>query len=884
MNDKRSLPIDGSPATDPHDTALTDGEAPTIHNPPATRLAPSPAVTQPSETYRSALIMLGLLLLPFGLFWAETLGRQVFYYHDVQYYFFPYHKLVVDIIRDGHLPLWNPYAFGGIPLLGDGQTAIFYPPNWIFWLLPPAHAFGIVVLLQYSIAGMGSFLYARALGLSRLAACVAALAFMFNGYLIGRVVHLSIIAGAALIPWVFWSVERLLQRGGVAMFVIAALMVALQAVSGHPQVPIYTALAVGIYVLVVVLQRWWRQDARAIWAVPQLAGMYLVGYALAGVQLIPWIEFASFSPRAAKASYEFVTGHSIRSFDWLLFLFPYGYGGMRTTWLQSMPPTDLGTIIHTWERIAYIGLLPLALAAVGLAEVWRLPRLARQTEHAAERARRELQVERLWALVPVLILGVLIAAGPSTPFGRIVYMLPVIGKLRGYARAIIVAAFATTVLAAYGAERLRTYRTLTSRRFDWAPIAASILLLLALSGALVAANVTGADAFESSLDQPVYRVMLDYGLQLEQANAYIPLGFGIASAIGLWWFSTGLTRIKVGALLGIIALDLMSFAATFNPATRPEVFERVPPSVEFLRSDPSLYRVAIYLATDRIPPELAQSQLAVSWAIAYHIEDINGFNSLQPRRYTDFLFDPQTEDVSYGWLHNQDYFLPTNPTLSLLDVKYALVQQPENPVIPDPAWEQVYTDDTVTIYRNPTLYGRAYFVEHVAVQPDPRVILETVKQLDFQPQQTAYVESGLDAATAQRLAGGTPAAAQVERISPNELRIHTRTETDRFLVLSEMWFPGWRAEIDGRELPIYRTNYLFRGLVVPAGEHTIRMVYRPTSALLGAGMTMLTIISCGAALGITQWRRRRNEERRPDRRRSSQPNSVTSSRSSRHPQ
>src|SRR5437868_15543860 len=120
--------------------------------------------------FYSASLLLVIFLLPFALFWPQTLGQRVFYLHDLQYYFLPYHKLVADTISDGALPLWNPYAFGGIPLLGDGQTALFYPPNWLFFLFSPAYALTLSILLQFSIAGMGTFLYIRALRLSRLAA------------------------------------------------------------------------------------------------------------------------------------------------------------------------------------------------------------------------------------------------------------------------------------------------------------------------------------------------------------------------------------------------------------------------------------------------------------------------------------------------------------------------------------------------------------------------------------------------------------------------------------------------------------------------------------------------------------------------------------------
>lgn len=818
---------------------------------------------------RSLAYLAMLALLPFVAFWAETLALRVFYFHDLQYYFFPYHKVVADITASGNLPLWNPYAFSGIPLLGDGQTAMLYPPNWLFWLLPTQYALTIVVLLQFSIAGVGAFLYARSLQLSRLAAFVGALTFMFNGFLVVRIVHLSIMSGAALIPLVFWGMERLLQRGSIRRFVMAAVVVGVQALTGHPQIPIYTAVALGVYVLVVTVQRLNRTRGRqALLPLAQLAGVYVVGYALAAIQLAPWIEFASFSPRAAGATYEFVTYQSLARYDWWLFLFPYGYGGPRSTWMQTTPAWDLP--VYLWERLGYVGLLPLALALVGLADLRRLRRVLR-SKWSRNASRLALQRDRLVALAIVLIVLGLITAGASTPFGYVVYVLPVIGRLRAYSRAIALVCFVLAMLAAYGVERLRTWRVYESDRRDVAPLVAGALLLLAVSGALLLANGIGAKGLLRPNDEQMYGVMLDRSLQLGQANAYVPLLLALVSAAMLWWLRRGLTRLNVAATLTVIAFDLLSFALTFNPITDPAVFTREPPSVAFLRNSPGPFRTASFVTDDRLPPAMAQSQLAISWALPYGIQDINGFNSLQPRRYTDLLFGPDVEDVSYGFLRDPNLLSPDNRLLSMLNVKYAVVQ-PQSGIVPetpspeqrraggrDPIkpWTEVYKDATVTIYQNPAPLERAYFAANVRIVPDPRSVLQIVKQPGFDPQQLALVEAGLSPIQANQLGRDPAARVRFEQVSPNELRLQTTTKADQFLVLSEMWFPGWRAEVDGRPLPIYRTNYVFRGLIVPAGTHTIRMYYRPTSALLGVGLTTLTIAGLASGWAIAAWRRKK---------------------------
>ncbi len=790
------------------------------------------------------LICVALLLLPFSAFYAQAIGQAVFYHHDLQYYFYTYHVAAVDLSRQPGLPLWNPYAFSGIPLLGDGQTAMFYPPNWLFWVLPAAHALTLSILLHFSIAGVGMYLYTRALRLSALAGMIAALAFMFNGFLVARVVHPSILAGAALVPLVFWSVERILQRGTRGAFAVAAIVLALQAVAGHPQIPVYTALAVGLYTLAVVVWRWRMSRQRRAWlSLVQVGGAYVVGYLLAAVQLLPWAELASFSPRAASASYELVTNESLVGFDWLLYLFPYAYGALRLSPLEDF--VAWVNPVEIWEKHAYVGILPLVLALVGVAEVVRLLRRAwRQAPMGeGEEAPQHFWAGRGLALAVILVVMLLVAAGRGTVFAWLVYATPVLGKLRGYARAVAVADFAVCALAAIGVERLVS---LPRAKRDYLPaaIAAAVLAVMA-AVLLVNAGVWSQNpaAYAATV---VQRTMLVNGLSIRASSAFVPLAFATATLVLLISLSRSMTLRDAVLLVCLAAVDLITFATVFNPTTDPSLFSQVPGSAEFLTRDGSLYRVASFAQNDRLPLQELQSQLAYSWMLPYGVEDINGFNSLQPRRYTDVLFGRDVSDVSYGNLWDGRLMSADNPIFALLNVKYAVVTAGSY-AVPPAEWSKVFEGPNVAIYRNPAPLDRAYFVDRVHVESASGAILDNITRQGFRPQEVAYVEGGMAQAEADRLTSNAPADVRVERVSPTELRLTTRTTADRFLVLSEMWFPGWQAELirsngEVSPLPIYRTDYLLRGLVVPAGDNTIRVYYRPVSVIAGAALTVLTAL------------------------------------------
>ncbi|MFN8515511.1 MAG: hypothetical protein U0841_23590 [Chloroflexia bacterium] len=409
-----------------------------------------------------------LALLPLLVFAAEASGRSVFSGHDIQYYFYPYHAAAAQLIAGGHPPLWNPYAFGGFPLLGDGQTALLYPPNWLFLIpwLPPVLALTWAILLQFSIAGVGTYGFARTLGLGRAAGCISAIAYTFGGFMTARIIHLSILAGAALLPVVLLGIERALRPGPHRWrwFACAALAVGLQLAAGHPQVPLYTLLAVGLLTLVRAVEGCVETiDWRPLLAVPlRVAGIYALGGALAALQLLPWAELAELSPRAASATFAFVFERSKVGEDWLLYLFPYLFGALRDGPYGVVPHIGIG--IRLWEQSAYVGIFPLALAAIGVAGIvagWRT------------RGRADAPPGHTWErwfslifLALLLIVGAVLAAGWNTPFAAYTYEIPVLGRLRDVERAAVLASFALALLAGCGFQRLLDAGAATTGR-NW---------------------------------------------------------------------------------------------------------------------------------------------------------------------------------------------------------------------------------------------------------------------------------------------------------------------------------------------------------------------------------------------------------------------------------
>ncbi|MFN8515512.1 MAG: YfhO family protein [Chloroflexia bacterium] len=342
-------------------------------------------------------------------------------------------------------------------------------------------------------------------------------------------------------------------------------------------------------------------------------------------------------------------------------------------------------------------------------------------------------------------------------------------------------------------------------------------------------------------------------LRLDRPNGLVPVVLATYSALLLVvWSLVARTSFRpqlTSLAIGLVVLDFGLFAVAFHANADPRLYEQTPPVVNFLRQDPGLFRTAVYVANNQLEEREAQERLAVSWGMVYGLQDINGFNSLQPRRYTDYLFGPQQTDVSYGNLHDDALLASDNPVLSALNVKYLVVARDQQLGGLGAAYRLVWEDSTVRVYQNDRAYPRAYFASAPRQAPVDEETLKIVTAPGFDGRRVALVEGAATLPPDTPLTDAETVA--ITAYAPDRLEVRATATVPRLLVLSEMDFPGWHATIDGQEAPIHRTNYLFRGVIVPPGEHTVGFVYRPASVRNGLAISALALVIIIGLLFLT---------------------------------
>lgn len=204
------------------------------------------------------------------------------------------------------------------------------------------------------------------------------------------------------------------------------------------------------------------------------------------------------------------------------------------------------------------------------------------------------------------------------------------------------------------------------------------------------------------------------------------------------------------------------------------------------------------------------------------------------------------QDVMYSDNGPLNLQSPTfNPQLlDLLNVKYVTYTQN----LPLPGFKQVFKGQKGVVFENENVLPKAFFVDSLIITQDPKTAFNYLKPGQLNVAKTAVVE------TTQPLSATQDSSSSVKVTTYNAAEISLKTNRNQpgFLVLSEIYYPaGWHATLDGKEIPIYKTDYLLRGMQVPAGEHTLTLRFEPTSYTIGVTLAWISlIIQIGLALAV----------------------------------
>lgn len=758
---------------------------------------------------RSCLLLLAML--PFGFFWPVTLGRKVFADGDLFFYNYPLLHTTAAQWRAGHVPLWNDYLFGGTPLLASMQAGVFYLPNALFLVLPAWLAYGQSILLHYSLIGVFTFLYLRALRLRPEAGLVGGLTFMLGGFTLANLGHVSTLRTLPWLPLMLYAFERWRQQGDRLAVALGGIAAGLMVLAGHPQIPLYAFALLTTYAL------WFAAAASGTARWRLCAGLLAilgVGAGLSAVQTLTTLQALPEYLRPGEGGYEYFSKHSLHPLM------------LANLVLPQLIPSNMA------EQAVYLGIAPLLLVLVSA----RAP-------HAWGRHRAYFAV--------IAGGGLALAMGEHAPLHPWMHRVPLYRAFSAPARNWFEVSFALAALSALGTQALLAEETAArARRLCMRVVAGFALLLLA--GTLA---VAGVQRYQLGLP--------DAGLALADVRLsdvallarvpYLVVSLVLLAVIAGMRARLGL-RIAWLLLPPWIATDLLSFGGSLYALHEPAVFTEPPASLRALPRDAAPFRIVTLEMGEGIPE--SKELLARNYNAVAGVQSVNGFDSLMLRQLAEASGGilPTYGVVAGKPAWGQPRF---QRLLDLLNTRFVLVPARSRLMLDPERFRPVFRSSSVVIYENRGALPRFLFLfEAWRVTHEQAIAALATGRIgrqEFLPHM-ALVETPTGGigppgfGRGPRPPAGVLAGTRIEPLSlaPSDVRLRAQSPADAVLVHATNYAPGWRAYVDGAPAPLYRVDGLLQGVALPAGRHEVRFVYRPGGFVAGAAISAMTLLLVGA--------------------------------------
>jgi len=793
---------------------------------------------------RSGPELLCLLVLAFGFVAAPWLRGRLIGQQGVAYYytllFFEVHR-----IRMGALPSWNPYVLSGYPQLADlPGTSLFYPLTIpLAMALPLRDAINAWIVLHLALAGWFMYLYLGTASLSRPARFLGAVVYMLSGFAAGRIFagdDPARLAIYALVPLLFYLVEEIIQhRQRMGAAVLGGFIVACQFFAGDPQTFVYATLALLAYAMCRLVNIYRRQGGGVNDRAPAPAGpirpalfllaMFLVAGGFTAIQALPTLELFLLSNREGfDPSFAFLG--SIPPLGLVSLIAPHLFGDeVHYSWGEAeLRAPDF----YPHASTLYVGFFTLALVITALV------------------TRRDRWHVRFFGLLGLAVLW--LALGKFGYVYRAVVYVPILRSFRDIENINILVPMSAAVLAGFGVDGYLE----PARASDlWRNVRR--ILFFVVGAAAIFLEITLLHVWRTIGIVLLWHPPIRHAIV--ESVMFVLVAFSITA--GLLWLRSlrpAVPTWQIAVVTFFVISDLMYAGLPFVGAgTDIHAAEEEDAVTRYLARDRSLYRVLGLSAR----------------TVLFGMQDVEGVAALLPARYsqyTNFLqgYAPDTSvrpGGFHGVLINRGL---GSPLLDLLNVKYVILHAGGRDA------SKLRKRSGITevapgsfVYENPNFYPRVLDAYGYTVLRDRLTILRELSRAGYNPHQRVILEEPPQMPPGALPSGeipDRPADLRVVSYDPNQVVIQARFARPGFLLLNDPDYPGWTASLDGHPTRIYRANYLFRAVVVPAGNHDIRFIYRDRALTVGVAVSGLAGI-----VGVIAWvvdRARRREPRAGQRR------------------
>lgn len=730
-------------------------------------------------------------------------------YFDVIRELYPWKTLVVEQLKHGNFPLWNPYNFSGSSLLANYQSQVFYPLAVMYFLLPQVTAWTVMVISQPILGSIFMYVFATEIGLSSSAAILTALLFNFSSFANIWVEFTTVWHTILWLPLLLYIIERAVKQKRLFLWQQLLFIFALfsSITGGHPQDFINTLLIFLAYTVTRLLSvKEWPLKEKLVFMVNPLSIIIVIPFFLAAPQLLPTIELFQNSARVTH-DYAFVINNLIVQFWQLPLIVVADFFGNPAT-----KSSIFGDYILKTLSIGVTGFSFVIISFFSSAKSWH---------------------KTFFLCTAVIILLLTVRSPLSELFYR--YPIPILSTGTP-TRILFVLMLSLSVLAGIGFNE-----TLKPKHIPFKAIALVWFILGSLWVLVILHPTFSNTVFTQAAILTMKRSMI---------LATTILGL-ISLIVGASSYKKEVLYIAILVCIG----ELFYSFTKFNPFV-PKLF--VYPQnnlITFLKSRIGIDRFWGY----------GTGQIEANFATQEHLFSPDGTDPLNLAWYNKFIQSSQNGHIATTFTRSTrsdaklqpgygDSDLPSNEfrlrLMDILGVKYVL-DRTENPrgngTFPQNRFKEIWRQDDWIVYENLKAAPRFFTTSDVKGYTSDKDFENQLFSGTFHPEKSVLVENR-DFLSLPRF---TESSAQTTLLSytPRTIEFLVNTDSPKFFYISDTYDTGWTSEINNQPTHIYKANYAFRGVVVPAGQSRLSFTYRPQSfsngikaSVVGIAISIIYII------------------------------------------
>lgn len=715
---------------------------------------------------------------------------------------YPFFQFTEESIRNGSLPHWNPYVFCGIPFYSSFSAPVFYPVRGLLLLAGGTGAMiRFLFPVQMLLGGIFAWLFLGSIGVGRwgrIAGCVAFATTAWANTLF-YAGHGSKIICWSFLPLLLYACEMWMQTRRGRFAAIGGVAVGMQALSSHPQMVLYSAMAALIWLAFRAFSGdtgFGRGLARAFTG---LAASLLIGAAIGAVQLLPGYNFSRYSTRGEDLSLDQAESYSLPPEESLTMIFPHLFGyrhGFPDSSVTGVP-TYFGRLgLRLSSEFTGVLVFILAVAAfMGYSSRYR------------------------WPLLAIGVVGLLISWGGYTPiFGLLYKMVPLFRKLRAPHMAAFLTTSSIALAAGPGFDALFGEGGFRRKPFirGLAIFSGICIAVFLLAGSLLPGLQSswwtrmgnpGASGYGLVVGRRVDMASADF---IRAALAGL-LAAGLLLARNRWFRGLAVPGAALAMLIGLENIPLDRDFQYFLHQTRVEDLFDESVSLGAMTGSGRL----LPGGNEFVPAHVrsVSGYHAAKPAVAQDLQSIISSGGLMAYRHTAFtVIQTQAGFMEYG------------------DFRSAILEQAASE---DPA-----NSDTLETLLPPEPLPRAWFAASWTELSPASCMSLLMSGLDPRQLTVLYRDPGLPDSMDISAAG-----AEIVVDEPERVVIRTGNRSDGLLVLADTWYPRWKVTVDGEPADMLQANHWQRGVKVPSGSHEVEFTFDPSDVGTGMFISLAGLIS-----------------------------------------